>query len=64
MVKEDIEQAMERAERLASQKIPTEKEIAEQFESDMARAAKARKLLKRVREPVSRRKKASKPRRK
>ncbi|MBI4151232.1 hypothetical protein HY492_03840 [Candidatus Woesearchaeota archaeon] len=66
MGKEDasIERAMEAAERLSRQKIPTEKEIAAQFEADMARAAKARKLLKRVREPVSRRKTASKGRKK
>ncbi len=64
MAKGDIDRAMEAADRLAGQKIPTEKEIAEQFGRDMARAEKARKLLKRVREPVSLRKTPAKKRRK
>lgn len=52
----DIAKIMAEADRLAQEKIPTEQELAKRFESDMARAEKAKKFLKRVREPVSRRK--------
>ena len=56
----DIDRAMAEAERLASETIPTEREIAEQYGRDMDKAAKAAKLLTRFREPVSRRKKPAK----
>lgn len=61
MADEDIRRAMEEARRLEAEELPTDAEIAEQYERDMEKATEAAKLLKRVREPVSRRKKASKP---
>jgi hypothetical protein len=54
----DIEHAMEEAQHLDNEEIPTDREIAEQYEDDMKKAEQARKLLKPAREPVSRRKKS------
>ena len=60
MPKEDINRALEEAQHLEAEGIPTDEEIAEQYKSDMAKAAQAAKLLKPVRDSVSRRKKTSK----
>ena len=60
---DDIARAMDDAARLEKDEIPTDRQIAEQYEEDMAKAPSALKLLKRakfLREPVSRRKTAAK----
>lgn len=60
MPKEDIDQAMMDAKHLESEEVPSEKQLADQYRADMENSAKAAKLLKPVRDTVSRRKKAPK----
>ncbi|HSU72709.1 MAG TPA: hypothetical protein VLJ21_02580 [Candidatus Binatia bacterium] len=60
MPDDDIRKAIAEARRLEAEDIPTDSEIAEQYERDMAKATEAAKLLKRIREPSSRRKKSAK----
>ena len=60
MPKEDIKRAMEEAKHLEVEGVPTDEEIAAQYKKDMAKASEAAKLLKPVRDKVSRRKKPSK----
>jgi hypothetical protein len=65
MPKKEVQRALEDVKRLEDEDIPSDEDIAEQYENDMAKAAAALKLLRPMsREPVSRRKTTSKRRRK